>query len=265
MEVRPLISRRAVLGLAGVAAVGAALGVGGCSPEASPRPEGADAKAGMVAEINALPASPIKSLLVERTIPYFTQRPPFMVTQGDFRFPVGDVVVHDQVLQSGVDPTLIPGQDNSKIRGGFTPRGRSESLPPYKVLQNSVVSLPLSLIIPGEAPRVDITFDTGGTVFEGVSPEINIYSPDPTNLSSDERAVFGAVRQFSRIKEAGSLLFDGIINDRIFEVLSEGNKSTTLEVADANGQQKSIEAVHQISRALYSNNGQFTSLIDIGG
>jgi hypothetical protein len=248
------VERRHLLGALGLTAAGVLLPGCGSGPENNPQPEISESQRRMIDEIQALPDSPVKSLLIKRALPYFNQSTPFQAKLGDVTFPVHGSSVTERTT--------------ADVTGTFRPRGNKS--PSGITLRETVtVPVPLDFMVPTEierrrfgnnrfssdqTPFVPITFKQGEEIYQGISPEITISHPVPTTKHTE------AQTKFSFIKEACTLAFFDLMTENIVKKMKENNVPTYIKVK---GEQ--IEVVHEAISRIYGNGGRFLALLDIGG
>lgn len=219
-------------------------------------------------ELDALPDSPIKTLLLGRVKPLYDSNPPKSINYDGLEIKVSNPKV------------ILKTVNTNRVSGFFTPRDSSyitlEPLYPTRATRLRIPYLGLVLdsekgTIPAEnlaedgTPLVDIEFPTDKVLYEGFSPVITITTPDPAVIKPEFRQLYRNFERFAYIKEACSaLLIDILIEETVKKMHSLG-LNITVETRTPSGTEKQAEAlIHSLS-IINNAQGRFAALIDLAG
>ncbi len=235
-------------------------------PFAPPSPDLLHGRDRLFAEIDDLPESRLKQLLIERIKPYFSSFTyPMKIERGGLTFTVQSATVNERVTNS------------PDMHGTFTPRGGTPATE-YHPTKTNILRLPLLYTVthkdlggfPKEqiasdgTPFINITLRPEHSVFEGNAPVITIETPQANFRKPELAKFYVASEKFAYIKEACSLLIDDIRTEEVIKKMKALGFETEIEVNGPNGVSK-VENVTQLLQVENVQRGRSLAGEDIGG
>lgn len=219
-------------------------------------------------ELDNLPDSVIKSLLLARVKPLFGPNPPAIINYDGLDVKLSRPVVRLQTLNA------------NRVSGLFTPRDSSTTTlePLYPTKETTVRTPYLRLVLDAEkstippsnlgtdgTPLLDIDFPTNTPFYEGLSPVITITTPEPSFIKPVDKKLFENFERFCYVKEACSLL---LVDIYIMEAVKKMHKlglSPTMEAKTSNGTTRQAEALIQSLATINNAQGRISAAIDLAG
>lgn len=248
-----------LLGFFGAAAVSGQLVIGSEKPQEVPL-----GKRKLIREIDGLPESPIKVLLLQRIKPYYRLDPPKTV---DF----GGIEIQIQHPEVRLKPENI-----NQVSGRFTFRESRPSEPLYPT-QTTVVKIPyVGLLLDSEraeippqnlaldgTPLLEITFPYNRPFYTGFSPLIEVTTPDSSVIKPEYKKLYEVFERFVLIKEACShLVFDLWVEEMVKKMHHLGFRSK-VEARKADGSKATAEIVSQSINEIHNFNDRIVAAIDL--
>lgn len=256
------IERREFLRLLGGAGV-SLFSVFAIGPEPAPK-EFSLGKQKLIREIDSLPESPIRALLLQRIKPYYRLVPPKTV---DF----GGTKIQIQNPEVGLRTENI-----NQVSGRFTFRESRPSEPLYPT-QTTVVKIPyVGLLLDSEraeippqnvasdgTPLLEITFSPNIPFYTGFSPLMEVTTPDSSAIKPEYKKLYEVFERFVFIKEACShLVFDLWTEEMVKKMRALGLR-TSIEVRRQDKTRTTAEIVSQSINIIHNFNGRIAAAIDL--
>lgn len=219
-------------------------------------------------ELDNLPDSPIKTLLLSRVKPLYDLNPPKSLNFAGLEVNVSNPKV------------VLKTVNINRVSGLFTPRDSSFTTPeplyptrvtrlriPYLglVLDSEKATIPAENLAEDGTPLVDIEFPIDKALYEGFSPVITITTPNPSVIKPEFKKLYRNFERFAYIKEAcSSLLVDILVEETVKKMHSLG-LNITVETRTPSGTEKQAEALIHSLTLINNAQGRFAAVIDLAG
>lgn len=216
-------------------------------------------------EIDNLPQSPIKNLLVQRIKPYYGPGYPKTVNFGGLEINIQN----PQVLLRTENINQVSGRFT--FRGGLAP---SEPLYPAQttvarlpyvglLLESEKKDVPPQNIAPDGTPFIEITFEPEQPFYTGFSPLMEITTPDPKFIKPEYRKLYEVFERFIYLKEACSHLVFDLWTEETVKKMQALSLRTSIEARRADNTRVIAEIVSQSINTIHLNNGRIAAAIGL--
>lgn len=220
-------------------------------------------------EIDNLPTSLIKTLLVQRIKPYY---------QIDYPRTINYAGVEVEIFEPRI--RLATGEIANKVSGLFTAReGITSYVEPLYPLQTERIKVPyVGLLSEVEkrrlfppqniasdgTPFIEIIFSSSeGPFYAGFTPLIQIITPNPLLIKPEKRRTIEALERFAYIKEACSHLLFDLWTEEMAKKMQELGFRSTIEVRRRDGLPIAAEVVSSVATQINNFAGRMIAALDI--
>lgn len=218
-------------------------------------------------ELDQLPNSPIKSLLISRVKPLFGLNPPASINYDGLDIKLFTSAVVLKTVNINSVSSLYTPRDSSFVSEPLYPTQTTTLRIPYQylLLDSERSTIPAGNFATDGTPVVDIQFPTDKALYEGLKPVITITTPALSAVKPKDIQLFRNFERFVYIKEACSLLLLDIFIEETVKKMHSLGLNTTLEARTSNGTIKQAEALIQSLSLVNNSQGRFNAVIDIAG
>lgn len=258
------VSRRKFLQVA-VAGLATIL-LAACSPSETP-PRLDLGKQRLNDELDKLPNSAIKSLLLARVKPFYGSSP------------LKSINYNGQEIKVYNPAVVLKTANTNEVRGEVTPRSSfltSDPLFPTRetlirvpypgiVLDSEKATIPAGNLAKDGTPLVDVLFPTDRPFYEGLNPVITITTPDPSFIKPQFRQKYKNLERFVYIKEVCSLLLVDVLIQESVKRMHDLGLNITMEVRTPRGAKRPAEALIQSLVIINNTMGRFAASFDLAG
>jgi len=261
------------------AAVGAGVVFGGptlaaltaaCAPQKSNAPQKLEELHGrdrLLAEIESLPDSIIKSLLKIRVAPYFERRTPFELVRSGWKLMVNSASVIEETM------------DIANVQGIFAMRGNIAPKP-FTSQENATIKFPLIATVQEQdkgqfgifnikttndgIPYFEGGFPLNDTFYQGIAPVITILLPNQSVVRPEWSQFLKTYGRFIYIKEACSLLITDMYLDETYKKMIDLGFRTSIK-GKRGSESIPVEVVSQMLNNIQVKHGRYQACLDIAG
>jgi len=258
-EKRGLSRRDFVKALAGAAA---GLVLAGCEPEPSIDPS----KQRLITEIDILPPSAIKDLLVARIRPFYAVSPPPPSRYGKVTIPTLNsqvVFLHTQKAggRGGYNFRNPPYPESAK----YQPlKDFVTQIPyPFMVKPTEEPQIPRPNRLPDGTPFVAVTFGKNIPAVTGFSHYIDVTTPNPNIINPKDQELYKALISFTLVKEACSHLVFDLWCQKIIQIMQQYQIPITTNAKLNTGSTAPVETFSQAMVILHQSKGRLVAAVDI--
>lgn len=216
-------------------------------------------------EIDNLPPSPIKTLLVQRIRPYYILEYPRTVNFGGL-----EISIQNPQVQ-------LRTENINQVSGRFTFRESTPSEPLYPrqtaivkipyvglILEREKGDIPPQNLAPDGTPLIEIVFEPGQPFYTGFSPFMEIATPDPKFVKPEYRKLYEVLERFIYLKEACShLIFDLWTEEMVKKMRALGLRASIEAKRQDNTRATTAEVVSQSINEIHFNYGRIAAGIDL--
>jgi hypothetical protein len=228
-------------------------------------------RARLIYEVDELPETSVKRVLISRALPYYQNQTPFTIDRSSLKVNVYSANISYDVgldqKESGI--FIMHGKNmpsaNMWVR---SPESVIRKIPlPNILMASDVDSVPKNNIGPdGKTFLMNFQINKGDYVPAGVYPEISVTSPDPKIIKDSEKDFYASMERFAYIKELSSLLFVDLTMEEIYKAARRDNLSTTVNVKDVSGNMREVEIITDFWNTLFNfTPGRMMAVVDIAG
>lgn len=204
-------------------------------------------------EINDLPPSIVKDLLVQRLLPYYQTPMPATFNRSGF-----ELKVHSAAL------TI---QTDDHPHGAFSVSLAGEK---FLVNKSGTLYLPLLGIVKPEDlnkfPKAadgtllyPVTYQQDDLMYEGFSTGITVWTKQPRDTYTAN------YESLTYLKEACSLLLFDILLEEYYKKMTSLNLPTSLEVRGDDNKLTTVEVINRLQGVAFSKKGRSLAALDLAG
>lgn len=223
-----------------------------------------DYKQRLVAEIQGLPESDIKTALEARVVPMFQATTPFVLNLDGEEIWVNRVSVRDEVAQShetGVDATYNGRKAIADLKYHPTAYFQTK-IPALGLLKASETpKIPQENKLPDGSLGVRFDGDTDGFLDKSIAPDIAVTVK--WDGKRDTAAYIPALRTYGYIKEACSFLVDLLRTEATIQKMHELGLPTRIDARDQYGNLATISAIPEALVVINGTKGRTLALLDL--
>lgn len=221
----------------------------------------------LIEEIDKLPESQIKSLLITRIKPFYQQNSP------------GSVMYQGTEIKVSTTKVDLLTQNSNRVHGEFRLRGstfQAEQLHPTQpatikfpyvdlLLESEKSVFPPQNIAADGTPFINLQFQIDKPIYEGILPLIILTTPDIGTIDPSLRQLLKNYGRFALIKESCSHLLVDLWMEEVIKRMVKLGLSTTIEARRANGSTKNAEIITQATNVIDALGGRFVAALDLAG
>ncbi len=221
----------------------------------------------LLAAIDNLPNTPLKTILQDEISPIFSPNRPAQLQLGSVAIPLKDARVVETYHQTG---TTVDGNMN------LHPKSKELLVPKFIADTDADIKVPYSFFVtPDEhryfeefvegTPVITIDVQKGGYVYSGCTPEIAISSPSPTIIVPGNEGTYDALIKIIQVKEAASLFYNLRWIKETATLMEQYGLQTHIPTIDEQGNPHETEAMTSADLVFNNNLGRYDAYIDISG
>lgn len=215
------------------------------------------------------PASPIKDLLVNRILEYYSDPAPTQIVRSGVPIRIFSPSVTVNISDNTPTATGLSRMYNSnvwsRLQAPAIDRDTSILIPYVGAYKPDEVALfPKDQLTTDKTPAFYSDFKKGNSLYDGISPQIVLYIPRGL-YSPSNRSQLDAATRFLYIKEASNLLIEDIWFEEVIKKMQELGLNTQIPVVDQTGKAQEFQGITQSEDRLSGAKGRLAALVDLGG